>query len=208
MRARRLLVITCVIFSSGLSLIGCTSNDISDKSTSQSTIKLDFLVIPEQIIVHDTELIRLLDEVEDKAKTNIKAMKEKYSDLAKISEEDIRVQNEIAEEIQKIWKSGKVIESNKDIEGIINQLRDVEGSFIESFETENIIAIFYLNDDKETPFYVNVDNSYYRQIMLLQDGYIIIPKPIKTSSEMKVQTTYISAKISDELAYELEKLTK
>ncbi|WP_176431224.1 hypothetical protein [Anaerovirgula multivorans] len=54
-------------------------------------------------------------------------------------------------------------------------MNQLEGNFVEPPKTEEIIGIVYLDDDKESPFYANVDDSYYRDFLILEDNYIAVP---------------------------------
>ncbi len=208
MRSKKPLIIICMIFFCGLLLISFNSNDISSNISNQSTIKLDFLVIPDQLIVYNEELVKELQELNEGAKLNIDAMNEKYDDLTKMSEADFRIQEKMATETRKKLQDGKVINNTDTIEVIFNQLSNIEGNYVEYLEVEEIIALFHLNDDKETPFYANVDKSYYRYMYLLKGGYIIIPRIIQESDESRMKTRYIKAKLSDKSQYELERLFK
>lgn len=190
----------------GLLLISCNSNDISSNISNQSTIKLDFLVIPDQLIVYNEELVKELQELNESAKLNIDAMNEKYDDLTKMSEEDIRIREKMATETRNIFKDGKVINDNETIEVIFDQLSNVEGNYVEFLEVEEIIVLFHLNDDKDTPFYANVDESYYRYMYLLKGGYIIVPKIIQPSDGGRVSLQYIKARLPEKLEKQLEKL--
>jgi len=181
------------------SLIRCTPNNNLNKKTSIETIKLDFLVTPDQIIVYNTELVKKLQEVHSRVKSNINYINNKYEDYSKLTEEDRTTQENLVLEINKILEEGKVIDNFKTIGSIFEKLKKVEGKFIESFDSKDIIAIIHLNDDDETQFYANVDSSYYRQLMLLQNGYIIIPKIVRETGEMRVKTKYIKAKLSNDL---------
>ncbi|MTI66880.1 MAG: hypothetical protein FH753_09815 [Firmicutes bacterium] len=180
---------------------------MSDKIKIEK-MKLDFLVIPDKFIVYNTELVKELEEMKNRAKSNFNAMNRKYKDFSKMSEKDKKTQEKLASEMNKMYKKGQVIDKTKTIENIFNQLRKIEGTFVKSFDSKDIYALFHLNDDKETPFYANVDDSYYRQLILLKGGYIIIPKIVRMPDWEKSKVSYINAKLPDNLVYELEKIIK
>ncbi|MTI71837.1 MAG: hypothetical protein FH751_16435 [Firmicutes bacterium] len=207
MRKKRLIIIISIILFCSL-LIACTSKDNLSDKTKTEKIKLDFLVIPDQFIVYNTELVKELEEMKNRAKSNFDAMNRKYKDFSKMSEKDKKTQEKLASEMNRIYKKGQILDKTKTIENIFNQFRKIEGTFVKSFDSKDIYTMFHLNDDKETPFYANVDDSYYRQLILLKGGYIIIPKIVRMSDWEKSKVSYIKAKLPNNLVYELEKIIK
>lgn len=206
MKIRKSLITTIIIICSGLLLVSCKSN-----SASSSDVSLDFLSTPQKMVFHSNDQLIALNKVESKANISIKSMNEKYSDLSKMSEKDIKIQEDIHNEIIDVLNSGKIIENKSIVENIFNQLRDLEGDYVDSFE-EEIIAKIYLVEDPETSSVVSADNAYLRMFILLKDGNIIIPKGLMSNSKTEVEPTgkigYIRAKLPDKLKDELEKLSK
>lgn len=197
-------LITIIIVLSILSLVSCKqSNDSSNE------VSLDFLKTPEKLIIHSGQQLDELNKIEDKANESVKLLNEKYDDISKISEEDLKTQEEINNEVMDVLNSGEVIENKNTIENIFDQLRNLEGNYIDSLDN-NIIAKIYLIEDPKTESVVSLDNSYLRMFILLEDGNLVIPKGIMSESETGLNPTgqieYIKVKLSDKLKDDLEKL--
>lgn len=141
MKIRKSLITTIIIICSGLLLVSCKSN-----SASSSDVSLDFLSTPQKMVFHSNDQLIALNKVESKANISIKSMNEKYSDLSKMSEKDIKIQEQINNEVMNVLNSGNIIENKNTIKNIFNQLRDLEGDYVDSFE-EEIIAKIYLVED-------------------------------------------------------------
>lgn len=194
----------------GIFLVACKSNDTEDvleNNIPSTNIRLDFFITPEQMIVHSKAQLSVLNEFESDAKATLESTNGKYDSTSKISEEDTKIQEEIVNKGLDLLASGKIIEDESTIEKIFNQLRKLDGICVDSFEDfkANIIARIDLNDDKKTPAFIHGENSYYRLIFLLENGYIVVSTPTSdTDSSMK----YIKAKLTQELRDELEKFIK
>lgn len=121
----------------------------------------------------------------------------------------MKIQEEINNEVMDVLSSGEDIEDKNTIENIFDQLRNLEGNYIDSLDN-NIIAKIYLIEDPKTESVVSLDNSYLRMFILLEDGNIVIPKGIMSESETDLNPTgqieYIKVKLPDKLKDDLEKL--
>lgn len=201
MKIRRTLITISLIMSLGVLLISCRSNDVS----------LDFLIIPDQLKVYSDVQLTKLNEVEDRAKVFINSRNDKYRDLSKMSEKDMKIQDEIHNEVIEALNSGKTIKNKVTIEEIFTQLRGLKGMSISSFE-ESIILRIDLIEDPETESVVSLDNTYLRSFILLEDGNMIIPKAIMSNSKTGLKPTgqmeYIKVKLPEELRSEMEELAK
>ncbi|OLS02948.1 hypothetical protein [Tissierella creatinophila] len=206
MKIRKSLITIIIFIFSGLLLVSCKQNN-----TSSSDISLDFLITPQKMVFHSNDQLIALNKAENKAKANIKLINEKYSDLSKISEKDIKIQEEIHNEIRDVLNSGKTIENKSTIENIFNHLRELKGDYVDSFE-DDIVAKIYLVEDTETSSVVSLENAYIRMLILLKDGNMIIPKGIMSDSKTELKPTgkigYIRIKLPDKLKDELEKLVE
>ena len=206
----RFLSVIGIILCLGIFLVACESSDTKnalEEKIPSNNINLDFLITPEQMIVHSKEQLAVLNEFEDIAKSTLESTNERYDGLSKMSEEYTKIQEGIVKKGTDLLASGKIIEDKSTIEEIFNQLRKLDGIYVDSFEKfeEDIIAKIDLNDDKETPAFIHGENSYYRLIFLLENGYIVVPTP---TSDTDFSMKHIKAKISKELRYELEELIK
>ena len=201
MKIRRTLLTIGLIVSLGLFLISCRTNDVS----------LDFLIIPDQLIVYSNGQLKELNEIEDRARAVIKSRNDKYEDLSKMSEEDMKIQDEIHNEVIEALNSGKTIEDKTTIENIFTQLRGLDGMYISSFEKDVTIRIDLIEDPK-TESVVSLDNDYLRSFIILEDGNMIIPKVIMSNSKTGIKPTgqmeYIKVKLPEELRSEMEGLAK
>lgn len=201
MNIRKLLVSICIMLYSILFLVGCKSNNIS----------LDFLITPERLKLYSNSQLTSLNEIEDRARLFIKWRNEKYDDLTKMSEEDIKIGEDIHNEVMDILDSGKIIENKSTIENIFNQLRDLEGVYVDSFE-EKVITRIDLIEDPETESVVSLDNAYLRNFILLEDGNMVIPKGIMSKSTNRLEPTgkieYIKVKLTDKLKHQLQELVQ
>ncbi len=201
MKTKRSLLIMCLIICLGLILVSCTSNNVS----------LEFLNTPEEMILHSDNQLEVLNEVEDRFEAIAKAYREKYDDSIKISEEDMKEAEKIQNELLDTLNSGIRIENKITIEDIFNQLRELEGEYVDSFE-KIVIVRFDLIEDPKTESIISLDNVYLRRLILLEDGNMIIPKGIMTKSEMGLRPTgkleYIKVKLPEELKFKLEELAK
>lgn len=201
MKTRRTLIMVCLIMSLGIFLISCRSNNVS----------LDFLIIPDQLIVYSNGQLKKLNEIEDRERAVIKSRNDKYEDLSKMSEKDMKIQEEIHNEVIDALNSGKIIEDKTTIEDIFTQLRVLKGRYISSFE-ENIILRIDLIEDPQTESVVSLDNAYLRSFIILEDGNMIIPKAIVSNSKTGLKPTsqikYIKVKLPEELRSEMEGLAK
>lgn len=201
MKTRRTLIMVCLIMSLGIFLISCRSNNVS----------LDFLIIPDQLIVYSNGQLKKLNEIEDRERAVIKSRNDKYEDLSKMSEKDMKIQEEIHNEVIDALNSGKIIEDKTTIEDIFTQLRVLKGRYISSFE-ENIILRIDLIEDPQTESVVSLDNDYLRSFIILEEGNMIIPKAIVSNSKTGLKPTsqikYIKVKLPEELRSEMEGLAK
>ena len=138
-------------------------------------------------------------------------MNEKYDDLSKMSEEDIKTQENIVKQLADVLDSGKIIENKSNIENIFEQLRSLEGVYVDSFK-EKVKTRIELIEGQETASVVSLDNAYLRMFMILEDGNMIIPKSImfetKTGLEATGKLEYIKVKLPERLKSELEKITE
>lgn len=195
-----------IILCLGLFLVGCRSND-----NSLDDVSLDFLVTPEQLRIHSDSQLEELNKIEAKAIASTESMNEKYDDISKISEEDIKTQEDIGKQVMDVLDSGKIIKSKSAIENIFNQLKKMEGVYVDSFE-EDVKARIELIEDPETSSVDSLDNSYLRIFILLEDGNMIIPKGIMENSTNGIEPTgkieYIKVKLPENLKDELEELIK
>ena len=136
--------IMCVVLCFGLLLGGCTSGDsLGEKNipiSGANKVKLDFLDVPEQIIVYDEKKIKEVDNFLLETKSNIKISDKNdgYSENQKS---------------MKILSLGKVIEDDLFIKNIFNELMEIEGVLFELTEEQDVIAEFNLNHNKEMNFY-------------------------------------------------------
>ncbi|MEY8417586.1 hypothetical protein AAK964_14990 [Tissierella praeacuta] len=182
-------------------MISCTSNNVS----------LEFLITPDEIIIHSNNQLMALNKIEDKTKDFIKSCNEKYDDSIKMSEEDMKKAEEIQNKLLDTINSGRKIENKITIEDIFNQLRELEGVYVDSFEEDVIVRIDLIEDSK-TESVVSLENTYLRTLILLEDGNMIIPKGIMSKSETGLEPTgkleYIKVKLPEELKFELEELAK
>lgn len=206
----RLLSAIGIILCLGIFLVACKSNDTEDaleNNTPSNNIPLDFFITPEQMIVYSKEQLEMLNEFESNAKTTIESTNEKYDATSRISEEDTKTQEEIVKRATDLLASGKIIEDESTIEKIFNRLRKLDGIYVDSFEEfeEDIIGRIVLNDDKQTSAIIHGENSYYRLLLVLENGYILVPTP---TSDTDFSMKHIKAKLPEELRYELEELIK
>lgn len=201
MKIKKFLLTMCLILCFGLILVSCTSNNVS----------LEFLITPDEIIIHSNNQIMALNKIEDKTKDFIKSCNEKYDDFTKMSEEDMKKAEEIQNKLLDTINSGRKIENKITIEDIFNQLRELEGVYVDSFEEDVIVRIDLIEDSK-TESVVSLENAYLRTLILLEDGNMIIPKGIMSKSETGLEPTgkleYIKVKLPEELKFELEELAK
>lgn len=206
METRKNLINLFKILCLGLLMVGCSSKNISSNNVS-----LDFLVSPEQLRIHSNAQLEKLNEVEAKAMMSTESLNEKYDDTSTLSEENIKIQEEIGKEVTDVLNQGKVVENKGAIENIFNQLRDLEGVYVDSFE-EEVKSKIELIEDPETSSWISLENSYLRMFMLLEDGSILIPKSKMESSTNEIESTgkieYIKLKLPENLKVELEELTK
>lgn len=197
-------LIAIIIVLSILSLVSCKQNYYPSKSVS-----LDFLNIPEKLVIHSGKQLDELNKIEDRANKSVKSLNERYDDISQISEEDLKNQEEINNEVMDVLSSGEDIEDKDTIENIFNQLKNLEGHYIDSIDN-NIKARIYLIEDSETESMVSLENSYLRMFILLEDGNMVIPKGImsefKTGLEPTGKIEYIKVKLPNKLKGELEKL--
>lgn len=195
-----------LILCLGLFLVGCRSND-----NSSDDVSLDFLVTPEQLRIHSDSQLKELNKIEAKAISSTESINEKYDDISKISEEDIKTQEDIGKQVMDALDSGKIIKSKSAIENIFNQLKKMEGVYVDSFE-EDVKARIELIEDPETSSLDSLNNSYLRIFILLKDGSMIIPKGIMENSTKGLEPTgeikYIKVKLPQNLKDELEELAK
>nr|WP_300005425.1 hypothetical protein [Tissierella sp.] len=193
-----------IIFFLGIFLVGCTAKD-----NSLDLVSLDFLVTPEQLRIHSDTQLKELNEAEEKVIASTESMKEKYDDVLKMSEEDIKIQEDIVKQAENLLYSGQVIDDKNTIENIFNQLRGLEGVYVDSFE-EDVKARIELIEDPETLSVETLDNSYLRIFMLLEDSSIVIPKGIMENSTKELEATgeieYIKVKLPENLNDELKEL--
>lgn len=128
-----------------------------------------------------------------------------------MSEEDMKKAEEIQNKLLDTINSGRKIENKITIEDIFNQLRELEGVYVDSFEEDVIVRIDLIEDSK-TESVVSLENAYLRTLILLEDGNMIIPKGIMSKSETGLEPTgkleYIKVKLPEELKFELEELAK
>lgn len=210
MKITRLLSVVGITLCLGILLVACKSSntkDISENDVSSNRVSLDFLITPDQLRMYSNNQLIELNRVEDKGRAHLKSINEKYDDLSKMSEKDIEIQGQIIKESQDALNSAKVIEDKSTIENILNQFRELEGIYIDSFEEfkEDEIVRIDLTDDGGIVSLGSSENSYLGSLKLLQDGNMIIPKPIsKTPTEIE----YIKVKLPEELRYELEELAQ
>ncbi|SHF19362.1 hypothetical protein SAMN02745784_03126 [Tissierella praeacuta DSM 18095] len=201
MKIKKFLLTMCLILCFGLILVSCTSNNVS----------LEFLITPDEIIIHSNNQLMALNKIEDKTKDFIKSCNEKYDDSTKMSEEDMKKAEEIQNKLLDTINSGRKIENKITIEDIFNQLRELEGVYVDSFEEDVIVRIDLIEDSK-TESVVSLENAYLRTLILLEDGNMIIPKGIMSKSETGLEPTgkleYIKVKLPEELKFELEELAK
>ncbi|MGJ0847284.1 hypothetical protein ACR77J_11390 [Tissierella praeacuta] len=201
MKIKKFLLTMCLILCFGLILVSCTSNNVS----------LEFLITPDEIIIHSNNQLMALNKIEDKTKDFIKSCNEKYDDFTKMSEEDMKKAEEIQNKLLDTINSGRKIENKITIEDIFNQLRELEGVYVDSFEEDVIVRIDLIEDSK-TESVVSLENAYLRTLILLEDGNMIIPKGIMSKSETGLEPTgkleYIKVKLPEELKFELEELAK
>lgn len=195
-----------IILCLGLFLVGCRSND-----NSSDDVSLDFLVTPEQLRIHSDSQLKELNKIEAKVISSTESINEKYDDISKISEEDIKTQEDIGKQVMDALDSGKIIKSKSAIENIFNQLKKMEGVYVDSFE-EDVKARIELIEDPETSSLDSLNNSYLRIFILLKDGSMIIPKGIMQNSTNGLEPTgeikYIKVKLPENLKDELEELAK
>ncbi|TCU64854.1 hypothetical protein EV204_12022 [Tissierella praeacuta] len=201
MKIKKFLLTMCLILCFGLILVSCTSNNVS----------LEFLITPDEIIIHSNNQLMALNKIEDKTKDFIKSCNEKYDDFTKMSEEDMKKAEEIQNKLLDTINSGRKIENKITIKDIFNQLRELEGVYVDSFEEDVIVRIDLIEDSK-TESVVSLENAYLRTLILLEDGNMIIPKGIMSKSETGLEPTgkleYIKVKLPEELKFELEELAK
>lgn len=206
MNGKNILLNVGIILCLGLFIVGCTP-----KNKSSNNVSLEFLITPEQLRMHSDSQLKELKEVESKAIESTELMKEKYDDISKMSEEDLKIQEGILKQFMDVLSSGKAIESKKTIENIFNQLKELEGIYVDSFEEEVVVKI-ELIENPETESVVSLDNAYLREFMLLEDGNIVIPKGIMKESTTGLEPTgkieYIKVKLPEELKSEFEELAK
>lgn len=178
MKIKKFLLTMCLILCFGLILVSCTSNNVS----------LEFLITPDEIIIHSNNQLMALNKIEDKTKDFIKSCNEKYDDFTKMSEEDMKKAEEIQNKLLDTINSGRKIENKITIEDIFNQLRELEGVYVDSFEEDVIVRIDLIEDSK-TESVVSLENAYLRTLILLEDGNMIIPKGIMSKSETGLEPT-------------------
>lgn len=205
MKSNKLLIFILTTLCFGL-LVACKS-----KEKSSNSVKLDFLIQPEKIVIYSGDRLKELNEIEEKAKSIIETINEKYDDFSKITEEDMKNQEKINNQVMEKLDDGKIIEDSNRIENIFNQLKELEGIYVDSFD-EEIITRMDLVEDLETQSIVSEENAYLRTFLLLKDGNMIIPKVIVSDSKAEVKPTgemkYIKVKLPQELKDELEELSK
>lgn len=201
MKVRRTSIMICLIISLGVFLISYRSNYVS----------LDFLIIPDQLKIYSNGQLKELNEIEDRANVFIKFRNDKYADVSKMSEKDMKIQEEIHNEVIEALNSGKTIEDKTTIENIFTQLRGLDGMYISSFEKDVTIRIDLIEDPK-TESVISLDNDYLRSFIILEDGNMIIPKVIMSNSKTGIKPTgqmeYIKVKLPEELRSEMEGLAK
>lgn len=206
MRINSFLKNVGIILCLGSFLVGCTPND-----NSSGNVSLDFLVTPEQLRIHSDSQLKQLNEVEKEVIASTESMNEKYDDLSKMSEEDIKIQEDIVKKLEEVLDSGKTIENKSAIENIFDQLRSLEGVQVDSFK-EKVETRIELIEDQETESVVSSNNAYLRMFMVLEDGNMIIPKSLMSESSNGLKPTgeleYIKVKLPEKLRDELEKLAK
>ncbi|KAB3529409.1 hypothetical protein [Alkaliphilus serpentinus] len=205
------IIILMIILVFSLSLTSCQTND-SARSNEDKTVKLDFFISPEQIIAMDETLSKEMLELGDRARTADEEMKEKYGNekITDMNIIDSEVDgNEIINEYMKILDKGRIIEDINTIEDTFNQLRKIKGKIVEvsELDMDRIVATFYLNDDKETPYLDNTHEDYIRVFYLLEDNIEVITKMTK-STIGETELNHIKAKISNELASTLRGLSQ
>lgn len=205
MKSNKLLIFILTTLCFGL-LVACKS-----KEKSSNSVKLDFLIQPEKIVIYSGDRLKELNEIEEKAKSSIETINEKYDDFSKITEKDMKNQEKINNQVMEKLDDGKIIEDSNRIENIFNQLKELEGIYVDSFD-EEIITRMDLVEDLETQSIVSEENAYLRTFLLLKDGNMIIPKVIVSDSKAEVKPTgemkYIKVKLPQELKDELEELSK
>lgn len=185
MKLKKVLITISTLLISCALLVGCKAkdnlldNEIPIEVEKETTIKLDFLVVPEQIIAFNKGQIEKMDELKD---------------------ED---QYENTEELTDILNSGKVIENKIIINMAFNKITELEGDVVESVDMDNAIARFVLNEDKKAAYYDSTADldSYSKEITLLEDDHIIIP--LFTTDG---QVEYLKAKLPKELMSKFKKL--
>lgn len=187
MKLKKILVAMCIVISCGL-LISCKPKEnVSDNKIlieKETKMKLDFLVVPEQIIALNKGQLKEMDKLKGESKS------------------------ENTKELTDILNSGKTIESKTLINIIFNKITDLEGDIIESVDMDSAIARFILNDDKETSYYESDHDldSYSREITLLEDDYIIIPLLSNDKNKEDTEIEYVKTKIPNELISKLKKI--
>lgn len=93
MNRNNIVVNIGMILCLGLFLVGCTP-----KNKSSDSVSLDFLVTPDQLRMHSGEQLKELKEAENKVIESTELMNEKYDDVSKMSEEDLKSQEELAKD--------------------------------------------------------------------------------------------------------------
>lgn len=210
MKKSKFLLNLGVILFFVLFLVGCTTNN-----KSSGNVSLDFLVTPEQIRMYsDIQLVEL-NEIGDRAMAMVEWRNKKYDDLTKMSEEDNKIQEEIHIEVMDALNLGKNIIDKSAIENIFNQLRELEGTYLDSVDSfkefkEDVILRIDLFDDEGMNSPGSLEDPYDPTFNVLQDGNMIIVKLILPESENQTitQRNYIKVKLPEELKAELEKLAK
>lgn len=173
-------------------------NKVSDQNDE---IVLDFIKIPEQLIINTPETIKRLEEL-SKQQKNIFDRFKTTGNLTKKDEEELERLTKLQKEI---LDNRKKITNEKVIKEIFIEIKKLKVKVVKEKDyrpSKTMICSFDLVDDKEKGLSGNVEKQYYRYMILQKDQHIVIP--ILYEDGKKV--FFAKAKISEELFKEIKNI--
>ena len=136
MNFKKVLILICTLLVTSGILVGCkakeniSENEIPiEKEDTITTMKLDFLVIPDQIIAFNKRQIQAMEV---------------------IKKED---QFEDTQEFKELLNTGTVVDNKIIIKMIFNKIKELEGNLVESVDMDKSITRLILKDDEKSDLY-------------------------------------------------------
>lgn len=187
-----------------LFIVSCNKGKEKNELADNEKIKLNFLIVPEEIIINNYKDTKKLQKLGD----DLKEISKKYkgrSGMSEMSEEDKKALNFIEQKIIQIRVGRKRIVDNEKINNVFTNISKLEGEIVRKINRENVIFSFEFQGVKHETN-ENKDITYLGNIAILKNYYLVIPKLEKNDDRRKKDVVYVKAKISKKLFKTLESL--